>query len=345
MHRALLFLCGVLPISLFAQSSQPTSQTSTKPSSQPTTQSSQPTSQANTLPTSEPSIEDTYEILPVLKRLPPASLVLRGLPEPVKNLRVGLHADHFLFRSLPGDNTTLDATSFDTVVMLISKRLYTGLLLETRIPVTHQARNDFEPDGTLLSSTQTGAFGNLSLALNQSLGGKLRKALSLEVSLPTASSSAEGIQTGALTAVASRYELPLFLPGAFALRGRVAAGTVFNKIGAVAELGLDALWPVGDASALPTPFQLDVRGGLSLSYKASEIFSALGEFTFATTLTDGEDNDDLTGDLNSVISLHLGGRVFLGRVSIGGFVTIPQDEPLSTIANLGIGIDVFSALF
>jgi hypothetical protein len=341
MLRSLLLLCCALPLSVLAQTTQPTSAPTTQPTSIPT---SAATTQ-DTQPDDEVASEDFTEFLAVLKLLPPASIVLRGLPEPVKNLRVGLHADHTLFRGLPGDDVVFDVTSFDTVVMLVSKRLFTGLTLETRIPITHQVRSDFDTNGALIAATPNSAFGNLSFALNQSLGGKIRKAISLELSLPTASRSAEAIQTGALAAFASRYELPLFLPGAFALRGRFSAGTVFNKVGAVAELGFDALWAVGDATALPSPFQADVRGGLSLSYKASEIFSVIGEVTFATTLTDGEDNDSLVGDVNSVTSLHLGGRVFLGRVSIGGFITIPQDEPLSTLSNLGAGIDVFSALF
>ena len=355
MLRPLLLLCCVLPLTAKAQTSLPTSAPTSLPTSAPTSlpasaptslpASSQPSSQPSA-PASAPSSEPVEEAAPfirVLRPIPAASLVLRGLPEPVKNLRVGLHADHVVFRGLPGD-TSGDLTSFDTIVLLVSKRLYTGLTLETRVPISHQARNDFNADGAL-TATQSGAFGNLTLGLNQTLGGNLRKALSLEVSLPTASGSPEAIQTGALAAISSRYELPLFMPGAFALRGRVAAGSVFNRIGAVAELGLDALWASGDASELPTAFQLDVRGGFSVSYRASDIFSAFGEVTFATSLTDGEDTDDLAGDINSATSLHVGGRVFLGRVSLGGFLTVPQDEPLGQLSNIGLGIDVFSALF
>jgi hypothetical protein len=330
-----------------AQESQPTSSPNTQPSSAPTSApasapSSQPTSQR--APESEPSPDTERLSLPALPLLPSASLVLRGLPEPVKNIRLGLHAEHIVFRNLPTD-VGPDLTSFDTVVFLISKRLFTGLVLETRLPVSHQARNDFDVDGELVEATQDNAFGNISFTLNQSFAGRYRKAVSVELVLPTTGSSPESLATGAFSAISSRYELPLFLPGVFAARARVAAGSTFSKIGAMVELGLDTLVATGDASALPQSLQLDLRGGASLSYFASEYLSLYGELTFAASLNDLDENDGFVGDIDNMTALHFGARTFLGRVSVGFFLTIPQDDPLDSLSTLGVGIDVFSALF
>src|SRR5262245_24034702 len=116
MQKSLYLLLSLLPGLASAQSSQPTSEASSLPSSQP---KSQPSSQASQ-PSSKPkedseSLEPTAEeLIPALPLLPPVPLVLRGLPAPVKNVRIGLHVDHIVFRGIPGQGND-DLTSFETV--------------------------------------------------------------------------------------------------------------------------------------------------------------------------------------------------------------------------------------
>lgn len=325
-------------------SSQPTSLSTTEPLSQP---SSLPVEGATSEPSSQPEVVD--ETSPHLYGrplpFPPLTpLVLRGIPEPVKRLRLGLKGDFVVFRNLPGGRPG-EAVSLETATLRMQARLLSATTLELRFPVAFETRR---VEGE--NPVQGNAVGNLAVGLSRVWGGKARTALSFELALPTGGLGDTAQEISSLAAISQRYELPLFLPGTLSFRGRVAVGKMFRIAGITGELGIDALFATAEESPLAAGQEINLRGGLSIAYRVSPVAAFFADVVFSKSLTGGEDGlpqdqDGLLGNLDDLVLLHIGAKAFIGRTSLGGFVSIPQDNPLGDLTNVGLGFQVSGALF
>src|SRR5262249_3519838 len=139
------------------------------------------------------------------------------------------------------------------------------------------------------------------------------------------------------------------LPQTFSIRARAASGRTFGAIALSGEIGLDALFPTGQGAPITVGSEINLRGGVSISFRASPYVSIFADLSGVVGLTGGEDGagdaqDGIDGNKDDSFVLQVGPKLYLGRVTVGGFLAIPQNNPLSDLGHIGVGFDVQSAL-